>query len=152
MDEAEKSPDLHQALEQFENVLETPIVSGELPEWCQTAKTCSIAVRASLLRKLDDHVSIYAQIEAEDPALESHVQTMREEDDTLRSESEHFVDEFTRAAATAEAAEPNENLTQQLAGEIGDRAIQYIIAIRKQERAVATWYVESLERDRGNKD
>ncbi|UUO04767.1 hypothetical protein M4951_15375 [Blastopirellula sp. J2-11] len=152
MRKVEATPDLHQALEQFENVLETPVVPGELPEWCQSAMTCCVSVHQLLLRKLDDHVSIYLQIEQEDPSLESHVQTMREEDDTLKSESEHFVDEFTRAAATAEVAEPNENLVQQLAGEIADRAIQFIIAVRKQERAVATWYVESLERDRGNKD
>ncbi|MCC9608746.1 hypothetical protein LOC68_08725 [Blastopirellula sp. JC732] len=152
MGKVETKPDLHQALEDFENLLETPIIPGELPEWCQSAQSNCVTVQESLLKKLKDHVSIYKQIELEDPSLESHVLTMRAEDERLRTESEHFLSEFTRAAATAEIAEPNEGLVEQLAGEIADRAIQFIIAIRKQEHAVATWYIEALERDRGDKD
>ncbi|PQO46749.1 hypothetical protein [Blastopirellula marina] len=152
MRETNTKPDLHQALEDFENLLETPVIPGELPDWCQSATAACTVVHEMLMRKLDDHVSIYKQIEQEDPSLESHVETMRQEDETLRIESRRFLDEFARASSLAEAAEPNEGLVEKVADGVADRAIQFVIAIRKQERAVATWYVESLERDRGDKD
>lgn len=152
MREANTKLDLHQALEEFENLLETPVIPGELPEWCRSTAAACTAVHELLMRKLDDHVSIYKLIEQEDPSLESHVEVMRQEDETLRIESRRFLDEFARTASLAEAAEPNEGVVERIADGIADRAIQFVIAIRKQEKAVATWYVESLERDRGDKD
>lgn len=152
MNTAETKSELHQALEDLEALLETPIVPGELPEWCKSAKKGCAAVHAALTPKLKDHEIIYKQIGREDPTLQPRVETMQAEDERLAAEAEYLDDQFVRAAAAADIVEPNEQPAEALAQELADRAIQYVIAIRKQEHAVRTWYIEALERDRGDKD
>lgn len=147
-----KNP-LSQALEKFEKCLETPVVPGELPQWCRRANEACGEVDAHLRREIEEtHPQMFRQIQEEDPGLAARVESLREEDEQLLERIEHAKTFLERLTPTAGAVEPDEGRVDEHVQSAVDAGLQLVLAVRKQETAITTWYMESLERDRGTVD
>lgn len=144
---------LGEALVRFETCLETPVVPGELPQWCQTAKDACGELGDCLRREINQiHPEMFRQIQSEDPGLAARVAALRDDDIELVSQMGHVETIIARLSAAANAVEPHESRVDEQVQSVVDSGLQLVLAARKQETAITTWYMEALERDRGTVD
>ncbi|MBW3597283.1 MAG: hypothetical protein KY475_08415 [Planctomycetes bacterium] len=144
------NPQLAEALETLEQRLETPIVPGELRDWIEEAAEAADRVETLLKSQLNDtHGKLLAEIREQDEGLAPRVEQLQEDDARLREQLAEVV-QIAHALRNAEdRVEPDEQLASEATSELVDKGLELVIAARKQETAIATWYVESFERDRG---
>ena len=148
---ADKS--LQEALQEFERVLETPIVPGELVQWIRdAAATCGRVGTEVVRQQREGHAEILGQISREDTGLLQRVQMLREEDERLRDEYRELREQARQLDQQADSAEPNEREMDDLVSQFIRRGLDFVIRVRKQEIAMETWLVESFDRDRGVAD
>lgn len=138
------------ALARLETSLETPIVPGELANWCQTARQECEEVDRLLRQQITAvHRDLLQQILREDPGLAARVDELRQADLRLLEQSEAVRASFERLCKAAAGMEPDEARLEGSPQEVVDEGLQFVLAVRKQETALTTWYVEAFERDRG---
>lgn len=143
-----------EAVAHLEHRLETPIVPGELRGWmAETAK--ALAAVQPLVRNHfeQNHAEQIKAIADQDPELAHRASTLEEEDGELLAALESLARELAPLAEQCEQVEvPKSGPAYQKAEKLADRGLELVIAFRKQEAALATWFVESLQRDRGAGD
>lgn len=142
-----------QLLDRFETCLETPVIPGELSNWSQDASAALESVMQEFNKQVvGTHAAIFTDIVNQDPELHNQVDEMREFDEQLKSQIGDLEKDVRALAEYADYAEPNEvQVESHLAGTI-ERGLKFVIAARKQEHALTTWYLEAFERDRGVAD
>ena len=146
----EKQSALSDALAQFEKCLETPVIPGELPGWCQRATAACDDVHTHLRRAIDiDHPELFRQIRHEDPALAARVEALRESDDEVIEQLGQVEQYFEHLCQLGADVEPDEAKVDEYVEKAVDKGLALVLAIRKQETAITTWYMEALQRDRG---
>lgn len=144
---------LDEAISQLETALDTPLVGGELPDWCDTAVTACSDVVAELEREIDEsHAPLLEQIFAEDPELAPRVEQMKQTDQELLKESVVLKQQLAGMCNAAGAVEPDEVRVADRVEYTIEAGVQLINAIRRQEVTLSTWHAESLNRDRGVAD
>lgn len=144
---------MHEALDRLETCLETPVVPGELPGWCDDAEDACLSLKTHLRREITElHPKLFQQILEQDPALAPRVDEMRECDDQLIAELEQVATYLDRLTEVAGEIEPDESKVDQHVQSAVDRGLKLVLDVRKQDTAITTWYMESLERDRGTVD
>jgi len=144
---------LREALATLEKCLETPVVPGELPEWAERAQAACRDVESHLKREIDEvHPEMFRQIRGEDPGLAPRVDDLREEDKNLLEKMGRVASYLDRLRPAAGAVEPEENRMEEYVQKAVDAGLELVLAVRKQETAISTWYMEALERDRGRAD
>jgi hypothetical protein len=147
------SGSLKEALEQLESCLETPVVPGELPEWAAALSQACGPAKNALRREIQEiHTDQYSKLATKDNDLLQRVAQMREEDVALQEQFEQFEGMVGRMCERAEVAEPHERKADEGLRTLVDKGLELVIRIRKQERALATWYAEAFQRDTGTGD
>jgi hypothetical protein len=141
---------LDEALCQLEYVLESPIVEGELPTWADELREAANRLGAQLSGEVRaQHEEQFQRIRKEDTDLLRRIEQLKLEDEALRK----LHDEFSRGVDMlhdrAVRVEPHEGKLEPVVSKLVDAGLQLVIRIRKQERALMTWLVESFNRDRG---
>ena len=139
------------SLKDFETTLETPIVSGELMNWAETAKDACEVLGKILCGELQDHhVEVFVRILKEDDEMGSRVESLRAIDNELRIEDlvavQRRLDSVLERASEVERDESK--LTEQLDKAV-EKALAFVIKARTQETAISTWFMEAFNRDRG---
>ena len=137
-------------LQQWENCFATPIISGELRNWCDHLQQATDEVRMRLRQRMDEaHEQGFSQIMAEDIALASQVEQLKEADQALWEDFENMHKKVT-ALRDQVIEEGTETDKLHLAAKtVADRGLEMVVRLRKQETALATWLAEALQRDRG---
>jgi hypothetical protein len=141
------------ALEDFESCLETPIIPGELPSWLHTARIRCKRVADELRHEVTEtHNNILRHIIHEDIELAARVDDLEAKDKELLDQVAIIQAEIDRLCERGEQAEPHESKLDDHVKCFTSKALAFIIEARKQEKALTTWYMEALTRDRGVAD
>jgi len=138
-------------LKNFETALETPIISGELMNWAETANHACEELGKILCSDLQDqHAEVFTRILKEDNEMGSRVERLRGIDQELRNGDLVGVQRsLNLVLERATAVEPDESkLTDQLDKTVA-QALTFVIKARTQETAISTWFMEAFNRDRG---
>ncbi len=144
---------LMSALEDFERVLETPVVPGELARWSASAVRAFEKVEPALSVVIEEaHPDDYKEIGRVDPALLAKVDKLRDGDQALKEQFEQLRFLANRLAQRAEELEPEEKRAEHAHQEFIDQGLEFVLEARKQVRAVQTWFQEAHQRDRGPVD
>ena len=140
-----------ESLKNFETALETPIISGELMNWAETAKDACEELGEILCNNLQDkHAELFARILKEDDEMGSRVESLRAIDQELRNEDLVGVQRsLNLVLERASAVEPDESKLKEQLGKTVEQALAFVIKARTQETAIATWFMEAFNRDRG---
>ena len=144
--------ELENALFQLEDRLETPVVPGEMVEWCRQVQAAFEGLRTLYEDRVrPSHERQFAAIRNEDPALDTRTSQLASEDEAIVVELERLgsilnilADHVDPQAETAEDLGTGEQLP-----ELVREMLAVVIRIRTFEKAVQTWYVEAFQRDRG---
>lgn len=138
-------------LKNFETTLETPIVSGELMEWAETAKHACEKLGEILSNELQDkHAELFARILKKDDEMGSRVEGLRATDKELRYEDLIAVQQsLNQVLEGASAVESHESKLKDQVSQTVEQALAFVIKARTQETAIATWFMEAYNRDRG---
>jgi hypothetical protein len=144
---------LQEALEFFEKCLETPAVSGELPQWCENANTACSELKAQWIKESgDSHGRMFHDILTEDPALATRVEAMRETDEQIHKQIDEVQTYLNHLCGISDEVEPDEAKVEEYVDKAAKKGMSLVFETRKQETAITTWYIEALERDRGTVD
>lgn len=145
---------LSDAIALLERSLGSPQVPGELPSWLHTVDK-SFRQAAPLFREhlTRTHEQQFEDILKEDAELSQRVIRLKAIDAQLLAEFKSLRDEFDKLQARCQAADKNHaKPLYDAAAKRADRGLEFVIAFRKQEAALATWFVEAFQRDRGTAD
>lgn len=144
---------LRDALQRWERSLQTPLVPGELSAWAEACRT-DFARVADLVasESRGSHEAQYKQMFDEDPELAERIEQLRAEDDRLFAAIEKFAEQTQQLIDAAEHVEPDERKAEPFQQAVAREGLGLVLALRAQEVAIETWFVEALERDRGNVD
>lgn len=146
-------PQLREALAQLEGALEVPLVPGELASWVPPVQQGLTAVGTYLRRQIERvHKEEMKTIQQEDLGLARRVEQMAEEDQQIIQQFEQLSRLAQKLGAAAVAIEPDEAAIEPEQSRLVDEGLEFVIRVRKQEAAIATWLVEAFDRDRGDVD
>ncbi len=139
------------ALEDVETSLETPVMSGELISWVTTVtrtwERLGVLMRDDLQR---EHAALYATIAREDPELSSRVEKLRKTDEQLAIfDFGNVQSSLTQLFDRAESVEQDESKASLLRADAVKLALAFVIGVRTQETAIASWFGEAFNRDSG---
>jgi len=140
-----------ESLKNFETTLETPVVSGELMNWAETANHACEELGEILCNELQDkHAELLSRIVKENDEMGSRVESLRAIDKELRNTDwigvQRSLNLLLERASAAEA--DKSKLTEQLDKTV-EQALAFVIKARTQETAIRTWFMEAFNRERG---
>jgi len=142
-----------EVLDEFERVLLTPLVSGELPSWTENAWRAFHALSPVLRERIaEDHPRELRQIFQEDPELATEVEKMQHADREIVAALDRLGQALERLCRVVPEVEPNEAPAADVLTRISDQGVALVIAFRRQEEALKLWHNEALLRDRGAAD
>ena len=145
---------LAEAMAQLERRLETPIVPGELSAWSVSATEAFDQAMPRVGEHIaKDHAEQLKAIRDQDAKLAHRVSQLVDEDGRILTEFtalHHALGEVARKCQEPPVAKSGP--AYDTGRELADRGLELIVAFRKQEAAVATWFVEAFQRDRGSVD
>lgn len=146
----EQNPELAAALEQLEQRLETPIVPGELASWIEEVAPAWRRAESLLrLQVTTTHPKLLNEIMRQDQGLATRVAQLQQADAGLIRQMDDVRQIVDELRTTVDHLEPDEKLAEDATVNLVEKGLQVVIAARKQEVAMSTWYVEAFERDRG---
>jgi predicted nuclease with TOPRIM domain len=144
---------LSESLERLEECLETPVVPGELENWLETARNACREVESNLQEEIaHKHPDLFKQTIRQDPALVPRINELNAKDAELQQQIQALSNHLARLSGRAERVEPHESALDESVENIVREGLALVVAVRTQETALATWYMESLNRDRGVAD
>ncbi len=147
---AVSNAELTAALETLEQRLETPIVPGELASWVEEAVPAWDRAEAQLRSHVETmHPKQLKEILRQDRGLAARVEQIQQADADLLQQIGQVRQIVNKLRAAADDLEPDEKPAEDATTALVDQGLQMVIAARKQEAAISTWYVEAFERDRG---
>jgi hypothetical protein len=150
---AEPGKALQSALARLETALLTPLVSGELTTWVENARHALGELEADLWRQWDEvHPDHFRSIAAQDSEMLPRIEKLRDEDEQVKQAFLRIKQRFDELDVRSQRVEPDEARVGKHLSELTDDALAMILAARKQETAVRTWFVEAFQRDRGEVD
>ncbi len=145
--------ELHDRLEAFEQAVETPFVPGEMEGWIQSVEDAWGDLQPALTNALDRvHPQMFESIRQDDLGLSARVDDMVETDVELRELNSQIKQLTDHLQEAIQNVEPDEGRVKLALDHFVDRAIDFIVKLRKQNRAIAVWSMESVNRDRGTVD
>lgn len=144
---------LREGLERLETALETPLVPGELERWVGDVQSALDETAALLERQVGTvHQEEFNEIADEDPELFARVKLLQEEDRKSSEQLEKLRHRAEQLAIIAASIEPDEAELEEDVNAFIEQGLAFVIHVRKQEIAIATWLQEAMERDRGTAD
>lgn len=144
---------LAECLERLEHHLELPHVSGELHWWSDEVvrllREAEGHVRAAVA---EEHPRSFDAIRKNHPNLFKEVEKLRQDDAGLITS----LDSVLRHAEQFDAQTDETVLAEQQFHDKRERLIHeglsFVLQVRRQRSAVATWLAESLQRENGSGD
>lgn len=150
MNTTDQKERLLNSLAQLETCLETPIVPGGLPKWVGEASEALATVGVQLRLQIEDHhQETFAEIAAQDPELSRRVEEMKAEDCALIDQHEQLLAALAKVCEQAAEGTPTAVIREDDVSAIIEQGLELVIRVRKQEKALTTWFVEAFNRDRG---
>jgi DNA repair exonuclease SbcCD ATPase subunit len=147
---SEANPQLTEALESLEKRLETPIIPGELMEWTDAVTEAVVEVEKHLVGQIEEaHPKQLAEMREQDEGLAPRVEQLEQADAALRQKLADVGRLARKLRDVAEKIEAEEHRFAEATAALVEKGLDLVIAARKQEAAIATWYMEAFERDRG---
>jgi hypothetical protein len=141
---------LEGSLRSLETILETPVIAGELVDWCATAQRELAPLEQELHHATrGEHVSILKEIIEFDPEQGPRVERLKQADGELLSRIHKFKERLHKLCSASEIAGKDEARVAEFVEETIQTGLQLIIDIRRQELALSTWHSEAFKRDRG---
>lgn len=141
--------ELMDSLATLEMSLETPVVPGESETWLQQVEQVFGKVEAAFQDRQADHRRQFTEIADTDAGLLRRVEQMKEQDQVLVGQFADFRQLLSTQSQFAASGELEAGRTGPSLEKISALGLALVIAVRKQELAIATWLSEALERDRG---
>ena len=139
-------------LSTFSEKLQAPHIPGEHHRWINDVAESFNAlcefVNGELLRK---HEQQYDMIREEDIALQPRIEQLREQDQTNNGNSEALSSLIEEARKRLDETDGKVESEEQLDA-IFHRGTQLVAEFRKQEQAIRSLVMESVNRDRGVAD
>ena len=139
-----------EALEQLEQQLEVPYVSGQLHAWSETvvelAEKAQEAVRMSIEQ---EHPCTFATIVKSHSNLQTQVEQLREEDRQILPAFDPLLHEARQFAATVNETELARQQIEPARERLVKDGLALVIRVRRQRSAIETWLGEALQRDNG---
>lgn len=149
----ETKPELHDALEQFEACLESPLVPGELVAWSGSLHDACDKTTAHWLQEVETvHVAQFKEIKRQDMEMASRVDDMKAEDDAITCQIDAVCHDVTKFHERSETMEADEGRFEEIRKELVKKGLDLVIRIRTQQQTIRTWYLEAFDRDRGTGD
>jgi hypothetical protein len=146
----DQAGDLKESLTRLEQTLETPIVPGELRPWLEDALQAFLNAGYLYRREVEEtHRELFDKLCHHDMALAVRVEQMKDSDAELLANWNRLDTKLVRLCDAVLESEHQDAELPERATEFSDQAIKLIIDVRKHEAKLVTWYLESLNRDRG---
>ena len=142
------------ALAKFEASLEQPIIPGELRGWITEVREAGLAsIRLAQEAIFPQHHDLIIQLKRQDAELAARAERLMQEHDELQRVAAEMAISIEQLAEHMddESAEETPPLLEK-AEQLTKRGLKWIIDLRTQDAAVATWFQESLNRERGAAD
>jgi hypothetical protein len=150
MSTSSQEKELRASLSRFEDCVETPVVPGELASWLDDARQALELVETALHRQAyPEHVELLRKTAREDAELIARVEQLIEAERQVVSLFSTVRTKLDLLADRAVAVESDEGKLVKPLEEFVDASLAFVLAARKQDNAVSTWYSEALNRDRG---
>jgi hypothetical protein len=141
---------LRAALARFEDCIETPVIPGELANWLNDARRACLEVGKALREYArNEHSELLHKMGREDSELLGRVEQLREAEQQLICTFDRLQSRLELLSDRARAVEPDEGKLEKPLADFIDCGLSFVLAARKQDKAIATWYSEALNRDRG---
>ncbi len=153
MSRQDETGQLMDSLQTLEKNLETPVVPGELSAWMRYLRQSVNNVEHVLRHAIENrHEECLRGIAADDPGLLPRVEQLRSEQAGLQQDIEAVASRLSRFEGQSSDDLANQpDLDEQIA-DIVELGIRFVIRTRTFETALATWRMESIDRDRGVAD
>jgi len=140
-------------LQQLEASLESPLVPGEYATWASAADEALGAVQREWEHRIGTvHADALDEITQADVALTPRVDELKRADTQLLARVNALCERSRELSEKTATAEPDEHQVEDDLKSFSDDALRLVIDLRKQEAAVSTWLMESVDRDRGTAD
>lgn len=153
MSENAEEQALNEAVKKLETALLSPVVSGELVSWVQTAQQAAKGLAEPLQRFIKTVLRAeYAEISESDQELQGRVQQMADEDKSILQEHEAFQKDLADLARRAPQVASDEAKLEDSRLGAEKRGVDIILRIKRQQAAIGTWLSEAVLRDRGTVD
>ena len=141
---------LRESLTRFETCLQTPVVSGDLTQWLNDARAACEEVCRLVPEESDTiHAEMLRKMAQQDLELASRVEQLSQQETELKEESERLRGQLDQLVSHARMVEPDEAKLDKPVSDFIQAGLAFILAVRKQETALTTWYLEAFNRDRG---
>jgi hypothetical protein len=146
------------ALATLEDSLETPVISGELADWCQRVWAAYETVHAMYVERVRiAHERQLVEIGRQDQEMSAVVAQLADEDQALLIELERlgsllhvFVDRLDPQAEGAhEPSSDEDGSSDEERRSLVQDMLALVIRIRTLEKGIQTSYFEAFQRDRG---
>jgi hypothetical protein len=147
------------ALATFEDALESPVVPGELTEWCSRAQKAFETVRDRYVHEArPSHARQLAEIHDQDQEMGTIVAQLADEDKAIVVELERLgslLQVFIERVDPKAEGSDEPLLDEEESSSEGDRRslvqelLALVIRVRTHEKSLRTWFVEAFQRDRG---
>jgi hypothetical protein len=157
----DQPPSLKTALAALEDVLESPVVPGELTEWCSRAKTDFEKLHDLYIGQTrPSHAKQIAEIRDQDQEMGTIVARLEEEDKAIVVEMERlgailqaFIDHVDEKAERSDNAISERHASgEDQRRSLVDGLLALVIRVRTHEKSLQTWFFEAFQRDRGIAD
>lgn len=151
---AEVVASLLKSLTDLETCLATPVFPGELTQWVTNALSACEQVKTVQLGGMQKiHTDLYASILRENLDLSAQVDKLRAADIQIsHADCEEVISGLTRLLGLAETARQDEAKLAKVVADVNKRAMEFVVAARTQETAIAAWMSEAFNRDLGSGD
>lgn len=145
--------EMAEALKKLERDLETPLVAGEAGPWTAHVQR-AIADFAQLMRKhlADAHREQFEEMIANDPPKARQVAQLQETDQKLEEQFAKLKAHIDSVVRRADQAGGDEAPIRKEIEHLSAAGLAFVVEFRKQEVQIQTWFLESLNRDRGDAD
>ena len=147
MTTAETMNDFRETLTQFESCLQTPIVSGELETWLEDAGEAFDRVSESLKQGSERQTEMLNNILHRDTELLGRVEDLRQLDAQVDSQVNVLHSKIAQLCERAKAVEPDELQLEKPVHDLIDQGLAFVLAARKLDTGVSTWYGEATKHD-----
>jgi len=141
---------LEESLIQLESQLETPVIAGDLVNWLESAMRLWQSVGQPLTEQIEQvHPESFKRIRHDDDGLLRRIELMQAEDVKLTELYACQLRTIKELHELAVESEPNEAKVEGHVSNATAEGLQFIIEVRKQEHALATWLQEAELRMNG---
>ena len=143
---------LLEELAKLETQLATPAISGEEAAWLTaTSEALRVVEREVRVAVGKTHPAQFGQMRKEDAALGSQIESLEQEDQANLQRLDEIVTRIAKLHGKY-TTEANESLLKEDFDNFVDEGLAFVVAVRKQETALTTWFAEAFRRDVGAAD